>query len=317
MADLAEFLHEAKRRTDAGTMTKSRFESLEKTAGLKCNPLGMLCDRQLLASFDPISACTYDWVHNVLQDGIFTTESWLFLQACEACEGIAFRHSDVHRFLKDGAWEFPKASRPKAVQLHRVFDSYRVGSSTEADKLKASAGELLGLYALLRHYVERHIGPRPEVAAQRASFDAVCSIIDLVLLCKRGRMPPADASEALRRACIRHLELFQIAYGEQHLRPKHHWQLDMSEQPARDGCVLDAFVVERMHLSVKRIAEMVRNTSTFERSVMSGVVNQRFKSAADGILFNGLGHPYKRWRRGWVANSLTFATLQVYRARGK
>lgn len=182
----------------------------------------------------------------------------------------------------------------------------------EADKLKASAGELLGLYALLRHYVELHIGQRPEVAAQRASFDAVCSIIDLVLLCKRERMSPADATEALRRACVRHLELHEIAYGTQHLRPKHHWQLDMCEQAARDGCILDAFVVERMHLSVKRIAEAVKNTSVFERSVMSGVINHRFQRAADGILFSGLGHPYKSWRRGWVSNSLTFATLQVY-----
>ena len=47
----------------------------------------------------------------------------------------------------------------------------------------------------------------------------------------------------------------------------------MAEQPARDGCILDCFVVERMHLRVKGIADHVQNTVRFERPVLSGVVN--------------------------------------------
>jgi hypothetical protein len=76
--------------------------------------------------------------------------------------------------------------------------------------------------------------------------------------------------------------LHQIAYGSVYIKPKHHWMMDVSAQLVRDQCVLDAFIIERTHLVVKGIADHIRNTSSFEKSVLSGVTTLAFENAATG-----------------------------------
>ena len=44
--------------------------------------------------------------------------------------------------------------------------------------------------------------------------------------------------------------------------------------------VLDAFVVERLHLAVNAVVEPIRNISRYEYSVLSGVLNVQFRRAA-------------------------------------
>jgi hypothetical protein len=77
----------------------------------------------------------------------------------------------------------------------------------------------------------------------------------------------------LERALALHLELQKRAYGIAKVKPKHHWQLDQAKQLSRDNCVLDGFIIERIHLQVKAIAEKIKNTSRFEASVLAGVLN--------------------------------------------
>jgi hypothetical protein len=74
--------------------------------------------------------------------------------------------------------------------------------------------------------------------------------------------------------------LHQIAYGTRYVKPKHHWMMDVPAQLVRDQCVLDAFIIERTHLLVKGIADNIRNTSCFEKSVLSGVTTKVFEHAA-------------------------------------
>ena len=80
-------------------------------------------------------------------------------------------------------------------------------------------------------------------------------------------------------ALCQHLRLHIEAYGPRRIKPKHRWQIDAASQIRKDGCILDAFIIERIHLTVKKIAEHARNTSRFERSVVSGVLNLQFQHA--------------------------------------
>jgi hypothetical protein len=57
--------------------------------------------------------------------------------------------------------------------------------------------------------------------------------------------------------------------------------LHIAKQLDRDGLVLDAFVVERQHLLIKHVADKIKNTVCFERSVMSAVVNVCMMRVAD------------------------------------
>jgi hypothetical protein len=82
--------------------------------------------------------------------------------------------------------------------------------------------------------------------------------------------------------------LHQLAYGTQYIKPKHHWMMDVAAQLVRDECVLDAFIIERTHLVVKGIADNIRNTRCFERSVLSGVTTLAFESAAGAVAGDSL-----------------------------
>lgn len=72
----------------------------------------------------------------------------------------------------------------------------------------------------------------------------------------------------------------KAAYGERFLKPKHHWQLDVPAQLVRDGMVFDAFVIERTHLKVKRVANHVENLRTFEVSVLASLSTAEWNQAA-------------------------------------
>jgi hypothetical protein len=216
---------------------------------------------------------TYDWVHNTLQDGTLTVEVQLLLTACVE-HGLS--RASLMTALRDDSWEFPSQSRAKSKQLHRVFDPYR--EAADSDKLKCSASELLGLYGLLRYLIAEKVPRAPELSAKLASFAALCRAVDVILMAKRGELSAADAAAALPEALSRHMSLHLAAYGNQCIRPKHHWNLDVGQQLGRDGLILDAFVIERTHLKVKVAADMVTNTTRFERSVLALVVNGTMRS---------------------------------------
>ena len=259
-------------RVQAGTMTKAAFDRIEKMEGLTYQPDGLLSDVGLREHVRIIGTWTIDWVHTLLQDGVFTTEAWQFIKA----SGITTEQ--VCSFLADDAWEFPNAFRTKAKGLYRVFDSFR--GNVEHDKLKCSASECLGLYGLLRFFFDIHVPREAATQAKRSSFEAACQILDLILLAKRGVSSVSDSSGALMGACIEHLRLHKAAYGTRHLKPKNHWLLDIPPQMSKNDVVLDAFVIERNHLLVKHVAENIRNTVCFERSVLSGAMNAQFRQAS-------------------------------------
>lgn len=103
---------------------------------------------------------TYDWVHNNLQDGTLTVEIQLLLTACEE---FGLTRAQVKADLSDASWNFPSQTRVKSKQLHNIFNPYRE-SAIDAAKLKCSAGELLGLYEILRYIVASRVPRRAELA---------------------------------------------------------------------------------------------------------------------------------------------------------
>jgi hypothetical protein len=233
---------------------------------------------------DAIGVTTYDWVHNMFQNGVFILEASLFVKACQP---LGITRKDICAFLADKAWMFPSVGRRKAQELHRVFDEHR-RSAENPDKIKCSCAEALGLYGLLRHFFETRIAGRDEVRAEWNSFSAACTVVDILLMAKRSSIDVVAASTQLQAATAKHLRLHTEAYGTDTVIPKHHWMVDVPPQLRRDGMVLDTFVIERNHVSVKRIAEHVRNTAVYERSVMSGVTTAAFSRDAEASVGSGL-----------------------------
>jgi hypothetical protein len=281
---MVDMLLETSRQADAGEIPAARCHELEQVLGLNVCPHGLLATVPLRPLFDPIQVCRYDWVHTLLQDGVFTIEAQCLLHVCN---GFGITREQVQVFLKDTEWCFPSVSKSKAAQLHRVFDPRRQSENNE-DRLKCSASELLGLYGMLRHFIELHVPELPELAPYRASFDAVCRVLDILLQLKRRTVSIEHGVHSLKEAVSRHLQLHITAYGTGRVVPKHHWLLDVPGQIEKDKLVLDAFVIERQHLTVKSVVEHVRNTIVFEKSVMSSVCTLTANQAEAAVFGNSL-----------------------------
>jgi len=296
----------------AGEMTLERFTDIQRSTGQNFNPLGFVADKTLRAHVPPLEVLNQDWVHGILSDGIMGQEMCCFIEA-----DLGVSMADYEAFMKSDL-RFPKHYYTKGAHLWRVFDEHRnKPNSEEPVKIKGDASELLGLYALMRHFVELRFQDLPhELDAQRASFIACCDVVDVILEMKNGLEDPRSENgrTRLENAIFTHLRLHIAAYGTQHIKPKHHLNHALAKQFYLKG-VFDAFVGERLHLRVKDISERHRNLPHFEAGVLGRVMKQQIGALRDErCLRSSLrGHVVKSSIERWpLATSLQCASLTVH-----
>ena len=261
--DIADALDAMQARVADGRTSQAKMGQFQKACGFGCLPSGMLADRQL--GLDLVNVCTYDWMHTFLQDGVMTMEAALLLEACRTKLDMGL---DVLRDHFQQQWSFPRQHQSKGRRLWQAFQDRRVS----AKKIKASASEMLQPYGLLRHFVESQLDGIAEIAAERASFEAACRCMDIMLLAKRGRVDMQEAASMLRIAAREHMEKHVLAYGTDHIKPKNHWVFDIIDQLRRHPFVLDCWVVERLNKRGKAAARNTVNTARYESSVLEVVM---------------------------------------------
>lgn len=285
---------------------KTRLHEMEKAFGFMPTPSGLLADVELRSHVPVQRVARYDWVHTLLADGVVTHAAWSFIRSCEA-HGVATQ-GDLYAFLRQ-QWIFPAFTRGSGRALWRIFDAYGAPANEKHDTLKCNASELLGLYGLLRHFAETVVHD-DSVEDERRAFLSACRSLDVILLAKRGRMSVAHAAGKLRESHSEYMALDFRIHGTQNVKPKTHWTFDIADQleedaatPARrpadvpvaggapapdakeeDEFIFDAFIIERLHLRVKNVACNVKKKETYERSVLSGVLNAHVHSLQDVTL---------------------------------
>ena len=275
LSESVDLVAAAHRRWMAGGCTKAFYKRIVKERGFQFTEGGIVFDVELRTRLNLWDAIRLDWVHSALQDGCLSIECHLFINACEP---LGLDYTSVEEFFKLG-WFFPKSMQSKGQSLHRVFSSWRCHE--EANKLKASASECLGVYTILRQFALSEVGDMPEVAPQRASFDAMCDAVDTIQLAKKSLIALPQAADRLNGQLTKWLDLHTAAYGEDRVKPKFHWMFDVAEHMSRDDILMDQFIVERLHLLVKHHAERCDNpTKRYERAVLSGVLHSQLTNVA-------------------------------------
>ena len=213
-----------------GRTAQQDFNNICMVTGQNFNPIGMVADKTLRLHFSSLNVLNQDWVHGILSDGILAAEIANLIDA-----DANLTRADCEAFLKSDL-QFPQ-SVVKGKYLWRIFDQYR-NHDDKIEKIRADASELLGLYALMRHLVEKRFLDRPDdLAVQRASFDRCCKIVDLILDMKNGLVDPRSESacQELQDSIFTHLALTQAAYGQEHIKPKHHLNTHLPEQFLESG----------------------------------------------------------------------------------
>ena len=120
-------------------------------------------------------------------------------------------------------WRSPYHFATKGAYLWRVFDEehrYRDGPQ----RIRGDASELLGSYALMRHFIELNFEGRDELTLGRRSFDVCCSIVDIMIAEKRAVLDVTSMSACrrLQDAISTHMGCHLAAYGLSFVKPNHH-----------------------------------------------------------------------------------------------
>lgn len=264
--DRCDFVAAAHARYSANRMTKTMFENICKSEGQNYIEGGLGFDSRIRnLGLDWFATITVDWVHTLLQDGVFTNEAWLVINA------MGIPGEPLKTYLKP--WQFPAALQSKGQALWRAFDECRLDDDGNVDKLRCSASECLGLFSLLRYYFDRKMSTRADLKANWDSFNSCCDLLAFILAVRNKELRTRDAAPVLEQKIATYLRFHLICYGDSHLKPKHVWLWALAAHWRRDKHVYDAFIIERLHLVCKTTATRVDCTSRFEKSVLSGAIN--------------------------------------------
>ena len=98
------------------------------------------------------------------------------------------------------------------------------------------------------------------------------AVLDVIDLCVKCRMPGRVAPTTLMAAIVKHLDLFIQVYGEDAVKPKHHYSLHLPLQLLIFGALLSTLVLERKHRAFKRYARGRTNLRNFEVGVSQEVL---------------------------------------------
>ena len=126
--------------------------------GFKATQDGLLSCPELRKNMQFIDVLRYDWAHTFLADSMVGQDMWSMIAAGKR-EGLFDEHT-VFELLSQ-PWSFPgrvhiTRGGLKRNRLQSVFNEWRREHHEPRNTVKAQMTELLGLYALLRHFVAEH-----------------------------------------------------------------------------------------------------------------------------------------------------------------
>lgn len=195
-----------------------------------------------------------------------------FFKACKTELGAGFAALST---LAAADWCYTKSVEKQ--KLDAVFTACRERSGDDA--WKASASETLLALPLVRFFAETVVRPLRRLEAEVASLCLCCDSVDAFMSIKRG-FPVGDRLLILVRS---HLDSHKAAYGEQFLRPKHHYAWHNAARVIAEQRFLDTFVCERKHQLLKRAGTDIRNGACYERSVLGRVLVAQLRQLQDNI----------------------------------
>lgn len=237
---------------------KSTHEALQRTLGLTDNPDGVLWNKPLRQFVLPVDVITFDNMHCLVSGGIAQNEVSLLL-SCLQSHGVTWKHL---RTFVSSDWHMCSALGSHTM-LKDCFAVPRETAFKKESGFKAMASEMLLVCPVLQYFLHKVVG-RNKMPEQIDSFDQLCHVLRLVGHIKLGCAAAGPLADALRS----HALAFAKAYPEAEFKPKNHYIHHVPGQVRRDAVLLDCFVGERKHGSLKLHADCVKNTQRFEHSVL-------------------------------------------------
>ena len=281
MRTAADILVLARQRHEAGDIPFARVDEIQKAYGFKFTADGLVADRELGAIIDWPSAFHYDWVRVMLAGGVLMSATWSLLKALDAA-GLPGQAA-LHAFL-DG-WRCPRAAQSGSRdvgRLGRFFDERSRAENSKREGLRRSASELLAVARAVGEFALTQVPDDHRVADHKAFFLAARRTVDVLMQVKRGQVTPTQGSSDVEMSSREQMARAIALLGEESITRKFHWSFDVAQQMRSSDYLADAFIIERLHLRARDIANRVYNTTAYEASICAGLVNRQ--ASGEGTL---------------------------------
>ena len=268
---------EERRRRARGEISQGHLKNVIKAAGFAPTDEGLLADPDLLMGGALLRRWQYDWMHCAFQAGFMSEAMWLVFKNIAILKfgSIGAGGDSMIGYLRQ--CQFPQCRRSVGRGLHHLFAPEMLKKHKSHRYIVANASVQFTLYAVVRAWATMEA----EDDAQKEHllvYLAVSRIIDIIRRVKHRQLSTACAKPMLLSGIAAWLELHKAKYGKAHIKPKYAWMWLFSKRLEDCEWLFDMFYVERQHQRIRAQAELVKNTSTFESSVLFRVVDAQCES---------------------------------------
>ena len=244
------------------SMNSADFELWQQASGWVYRPHSLLFQSDLRWVMRPVSQYCHDSMHTLLVSGVFQTTMWLFLTTLQSRWPLLWE--TLHEYL--GAWHAPK----HWSNAQDAFSPKRKAACRSAGAFKCTASEGLSLFPLLACFVRRLRAEDSDACVPATT--ALLRLEELMHVCQLARRKDAVQTADMRKAVAGFLESFVEAGRSDCMHSKFHWLLHFGDHLSKWRHLPQCFTHERKHRMIKRYADDIHNTRTFERGLLRQVL---------------------------------------------
>ena len=250
--------------------TPGELKLREQACGFNHNKMNMLLEPSLDNIVNPISNMAHDWMHTFVVHGVWNTVIWLLLTALGA-DAV----KSIHDYIL--LWSLPRrVGSNKADQLADAFTPGRWKSSSRAKHFKCQASDAMSMYSIIGCFICAVYMAAGVCVNECQAYMRLCDVLDLLVASTHGCVTPKqlhDAVDEFLQACL-------LAGWQIYMHPKFHWCIHLAVQLKKFGLLLSCWVHERKHKMVKRYTDRMRNTRSYETSVLAEITCQHLHDIA-------------------------------------
>ena len=242
----------------ANRITQEKIEEYERIHGWSWSYFNVITNERMRVR---VASCVmYDWARVYVNDGIADIEMGQCMKALHLSRP---RTSYIVCGQCCDSFTFPKS---RGSPTH-VFNDASNRNNSKKEAFTSSANEFLTLAPIVYRYLKKVALPRNQSVPQVMSLIACLDMVMILMAVQVSCVTPLELNEKI----LAHLVLYKAAYGDDGVRPKHHYALHLGHMLESFGFLLSTFTHERKHRLVKRYTRDRCKLQNWERNALEEV----------------------------------------------
>ena len=242
----------------AERMTNVDFQERQQVLGYNWSPSGVILQKDYDLGIS--SMLMFDWAHVFVHDGLCDNELGMCMKALHSRRSQT-SYKELGEYISH--FTFPK----NAPDPTHLFTAAANANNSRKESFTCSGSEFLTIAPVVYRYFSRVVAARDELNSHVNSLLACLGVLLLVMAVRTGTVSASDLSEAI----CEHFKLFVLCYGEEKVKPKHHYARHLPAMLAYFGFLLATFTHERKHRLVTRYTRDRKNLRNWDASTIQEI----------------------------------------------